>query len=102
VYVEAALSRKPSIGCRSGGAPESIAEGETGMLVPVGDVPAIVESLLALLTNRDAAARMGRAAYDRAVGLFGWDRFIHTLERVYERVLDEHPANRHTGHRTAA
>jgi glycosyltransferase involved in cell wall biosynthesis len=102
VYVEAALSRKPSIGCRSGGAPESIAEGETGLLVPVGDGPAIAESLLTLLTNRDHAARMGRAAYDRAVGVFGWDRFIHTLERVYERVLDEHPANRRTGLRSAA
>jgi glycosyltransferase involved in cell wall biosynthesis len=102
VYVEAALSCKPSVGCRSGGAPESIADGETGLLVPVGDGAAVAESLLALLTNRDAAARMGRAAYDRAVGLFGWDRFIHTLERVYERVLDENAANRRTGLRSAA
>lgn len=102
VYVETALSRKPSIGCRSGGAPESIAEGETGLLVPVGDGPAIAESLLTLLTNRDYAARMGRAAYDRAVGIFGWDRFIHTLERVYERVLDENPARRSSGVRSAA
>jgi glycosyltransferase involved in cell wall biosynthesis len=102
VYVEAALSRKPSIGCRSGGAPESIAEGETGLLVPVGDGAAIAESLLTLLTNRDCAARMGRAAYDRAVGIFGWDRFIHTLERVYERVLDENPAHRRSGVRSAA
>jgi len=96
VYVEAALSRKPSIGCRSGGAPESIADGETGLLVPVRDGPAVAEALLTLLTNRDYAQRMGRAGYDRAVGTFGWDRFIHTLESVYERVLDEHPTNRRT------
>ncbi len=101
-YVETALSRKPSIGCCSGGAPESIADGETGLLVPVGDSASLAQSLLTLLTNRDYAARMGRAGYDRAVGLFGWDRFIHTLERVYERVLDEHPANRRTACRSAA
>ena len=89
VYVEAALSRKPSIACRSGGAPESIDDGETGLLVPVHDSAAIAESLLTLLTNRDRAARMGLAAYERAVALFGWDRFIFTLEQVYERVLDE-------------
>ena len=47
VYVEAALSRKPSIGCRSGGAPESIDEGETGLLVPVGDSAAMANALLA-------------------------------------------------------
>jgi glycosyltransferase involved in cell wall biosynthesis len=94
VYVEAALSRKPSIACRSGGAPESIAENETGLLVPAGDGPAVAAALLTLLTNRDYAMRMGCAGYDRAVGLFGWDRFVHTLERVYERVLDEHRASR--------
>lgn len=102
VYVEAALSRKPSIGCRAGGAPESIEDGETGLLVPVGDPESLAEALLTLLTNRDRAARMGQAGYERAVGLFGWDRFIYTLERVYERVLDENPANRRSRHRSAA
>jgi glycosyltransferase involved in cell wall biosynthesis len=101
-YAEAALSRKPSVGCQSGGAPESIADGDTGLLVPVGDSAALAESLLTLLTNRDYAARMGRAGYARAVGIFGWERFIHTLERVYERVLDENPAIRRTGLRVAA
>jgi glycosyltransferase involved in cell wall biosynthesis len=94
VYVEAALSRKPCIACRSGGAPESIEDGQTGMLVPVKDSEAIAQAVLTLLTNRDQAARMGKAAYERAVGLFGWDRFIHTLEDVYERVLDETSGNR--------
>lgn len=96
VYVEAALSRKPCIACRSGGAPESIEDGQTGMLVPVKDSAAIAAAVLTLLTNRDQAARMGKAAYERAVGLFGWDRFIHTLEDVYERVLDETSASRRT------
>src|SRR3712207_6942144 len=35
VYVEAALLRKPIVACQAGGAPESIADGETGLLVPV-------------------------------------------------------------------
>jgi glycosyltransferase involved in cell wall biosynthesis len=72
------------------------------LLVPVGDSQAVAESLLVLLTNRDYALRMGQAGYDRAVGLFGWDRFVHTLERAYERVLDENSANRRTGLRAAA
>lgn len=101
-YVEAALSSKPSIGCRAGGAPESIAENETGLLVPVGDAQAIANAMLTLLTNRTYARRMGRAGYDRAVGLFSWDRFIHTLEHVYDRVLDEAPAERRVALRAAA
>jgi glycosyltransferase involved in cell wall biosynthesis len=102
VYVEAALSRKPCIACRSGGAPESIEDGQTGILVPTHDSAAIAESLLSLLTNRDRSTRMGQAAYELAVGLFGWDRFIYTLEQVYERVLDESAAYRKSSRRTAA
>jgi glycosyltransferase involved in cell wall biosynthesis len=102
VYVEAALSRKPCIACRSGGAPESIADGETGILVPTRNSAAIAESLLTLLTNSDRANRMGQAAYERAVGVFGWDRFVYTLEQVYERVLDETAAQRASQHHSAA
>jgi glycosyltransferase involved in cell wall biosynthesis len=94
VYVEAALSRKPCIACESGGAPESIEDGQTGLLVPTRDSTAISVALLSLLTDRARSIRMGIAAYERAVGLFGWDRFIYTLEQVYERVLDESAPNR--------
>jgi glycosyltransferase involved in cell wall biosynthesis len=102
VYVEAALSRKPCIACRSGGAPESIEDGLTGLLVPARESAAIAGSLLSLLTNRGRATGMGQAAYERALGLFGWDRFIYTLEQVYERVLDESAANRKARLRSAA
>jgi glycosyltransferase involved in cell wall biosynthesis len=102
VYVEAALSQKPCIACRSGSAPESIEDGRTGLLVPTHDSAVIAESLLSLLTNCDQSMRMGQAAYERAVGMFGWDRFIHALEQVYERVLDESAANRKSNRRPAA
>jgi glycosyltransferase involved in cell wall biosynthesis len=90
VYIEAALAGKPIVACRAGGAPESVADGETGLLVPVGDSRAIAASVLTLLTNRDRAQQMGQAGFERAQDVFGWDRFIRTLEGVYERVLDQH------------
>jgi glycosyltransferase involved in cell wall biosynthesis len=89
VYVEAALSKKPIVACRSGGAPESIADGATGLLVPVRDNDAIAEAILTLLTNRERAAQMGHAGYARARDLFGWDRFVTSLEAVYQRVVEE-------------
>jgi glycosyltransferase involved in cell wall biosynthesis len=88
VYIEAALARKPIVACRAGGAPESIADGETGLLVPVRDSDAIAAALLTLLTNRGRAVQMGQAGYERARELFGWERFINTLEGVYDQVLD--------------
>lgn len=88
VYIEAALMRKPILACRAGGAPESVADHETGLLVPVRDSRAIAAALCKLLDNRHRAEAMGRAGYERARDLFGWPRFIRTLEGVYDRVLD--------------
>lgn len=90
VYLEAALMGKPIVACRAGGAPELIADGETGLLVPVRDSQAIAGAVLTLLTNRTTARQMGTAGHERGQDLFGWDRFVRTLEGVYDRVLDEH------------
>jgi glycosyltransferase involved in cell wall biosynthesis len=87
VYVEAALLGKPIVACRAGGAPESIADGETGLLAPPQQAAGIAEALLTLLENRDAARRMGQAGHDRACELFNWPRYVATLEGVYDRVL---------------
>jgi glycosyltransferase involved in cell wall biosynthesis len=102
VYVEAALSKKPIVACRSGGAPESIADGATGLLVPVRDSVAIAEAILALLTNRERAAQMGHTGYERARDLFGWERFVTSLEAVYERVIEEREHTLRMQHRPAA
>jgi glycosyltransferase involved in cell wall biosynthesis len=87
VYVEAALLGKPIVACRAGGAPESIADGETGLLVPPKESAGLAEALLSLLENRDVARRMGQAGHDRACDLFTWSKYIATLEGVYDRVL---------------
>ena len=102
VYVEAALASKPIVACRAGGAPESIADGETGLLVPVRDSAAIAAAILTLLTNRRRSAQMGQAGYERARELFGWEHFVKTLEGVYDRVLDERGERSRSPKRSAA
>jgi glycosyltransferase involved in cell wall biosynthesis len=91
VYIEAALRAKPIVACRAGGAPESIADGETGLLVPPHDDNALAEAILTLADHRNWSRRMGLAGRERALDVFSWDRFIATLEAVYERLLDERP-----------
>lgn len=87
VYAEAALSKKPIVACRAGGAPESIADGKTGLLVRVADDHAIAAAILTLLTNRDLAQKMGREGRDRALDLFSWDRYLAKLEQVYDQAV---------------
>ena len=80
VYIEAALMKKPILACRAGGAPESIADGETGLLVPVRDSQAIAAALCELArqprprprawakpaTNVPATCSAGRASSARS------------------------------------
>jgi glycosyltransferase involved in cell wall biosynthesis len=93
VYIEAALRAKPIVACRAGGAPESIADGETGLLVPPRDANSLAEAILTLADHRNWSRRMGLAGRERALDVFSWDRFIATLEGVYEQMLDERQAH---------
>lgn len=88
VYIEAALSGKPIVACRAGGAVESVADGETGLLVPVKQASKVREAICTLLDDRQLAQSLGKAGRERAQDVFGWERFIATLEGVYDRVLD--------------
>jgi phosphatidyl-myo-inositol dimannoside synthase len=59
VYLEASATGLPVIAGDSGGAPDAVLEGETGYVV--GDLTALVDRLVELLTDEAAARRMGAA-----------------------------------------
>ncbi|MDG7001773.1 MAG: glycosyltransferase family 4 protein [Nitrososphaerota archaeon] len=79
VFLEAALFGKPSIGTRSGGIPEAIVDGETGVLVPEGDVSALSDALKKLLSDRDLALRLGESARKRVLTFFTWEEATREL-----------------------
>ena len=61
VIVEAQAMETPVVAYATGGVPEGIVDGETGYLVPKGDVPALADRLARLLRDADGRACMGRA-----------------------------------------
>ena len=61
VYLEASATGVPVVAGRSGGAPETVRDGETGVVVDGWDVGAIAASVGDLLADPDRAARMGEA-----------------------------------------
>jgi glycosyltransferase involved in cell wall biosynthesis len=97
VYVEAALAKKPVIGCSAGGAPEIIVHNETGLLIaapkgrmtdqPGSNIDDLAEAITALLDNRDRAAEMGRRARQMALDRFNWPQYLTRLSELYDRVL---------------
>jgi len=71
---EAAASGLPVVGGDSGGVPEAMAAGETGLLVDGRDPREIAGALRALLTDRALAERLGRAGREAVLSYFNWDR----------------------------
>ena len=86
VLLEAGAMEKPVIASRIGGTSEVVAQDETGLLVPVGDVSALAEALALLLRDPDLRRRMGQAARRRALTLFSEEEMIANYERVYARL----------------
>jgi alpha-maltose-1-phosphate synthase len=72
VVLEAMASGTPVVGSDLGGLPEVVADGETGFLVPPGDVPALRARVEELLADPARAERMGAAGRRRVLDRFTW------------------------------
>jgi glycosyltransferase involved in cell wall biosynthesis len=67
VILEAMASGKPIVATRSGGASEMILEGETGFLIPIGDVEKGIEKFSKLIENEAMRLEMGKAGRSRVL-----------------------------------
>lgn len=78
--LEAAACGTPSLASDASALRESVRHGETGYLVPVGDVTSWAERMLQLATDRALVEWLGRAARTFAEG-FSWDHTADLTER---------------------
>jgi phosphatidylinositol alpha-1,6-mannosyltransferase len=72
VFIEANLFGKPVIGGRSGGIPEAILDGQTGVLVNPIDIINIADAAIQLLTDKTLSQRLGQQGQIRARNDFDW------------------------------
>jgi glycosyltransferase involved in cell wall biosynthesis len=87
--LEAMACAVPVVGARTGGLPEVVADGETGLLFEVGDVESMAEGAISILKSEERIAEMGKKARKRAVELFDSKRIIPLYEDLYKRTLIE-------------
>ena len=84
--LEAAACATPTVASDSPGLRDSVVDGETGYLVPHGDVPALVQRLGALLASPRDRDRMGESAR-RFAERFTWEGSARELrESLVRRV----------------
>ena len=78
--VEAGAAGLPVVASDTGGIPEVIERGVTGLLVPRGDVTALADAMIAILGDPARARAMGEAARRQAAGRFSWAQVARNLE----------------------
>jgi glycosyltransferase involved in cell wall biosynthesis len=84
--LEAAASGTPVVASNSPGIRESVRDGETGYLVPHGDIGAMAEAMGRLAADRSLVGRLGTRARCFAE-TFTWERAADETERHLQRVL---------------
>ncbi|MFI7890658.1 glycosyltransferase family 4 protein [Streptomyces sp. CACIS-1.16CA] len=79
VFLEAAAAGLPVLVGDSGGAPDTVRDGETGYVVDGRDTDAVADRLVALLRDPAAAAAMGERGRAWVREAWGWDGAYATL-----------------------
>ncbi|MCP9276443.1 glycosyltransferase family 4 protein [Mycolicibacterium arenosum] len=84
VYLEASATGVPVVAGRSGGAPESVRDGKTGLVVDGWDVGAVTAAVGDLLADPARAAAMGAAGRQWVVDEWQWKYKAQRLSRLLE------------------
>lgn len=86
VYLEASSTGLPVIAGNSGGAPDAVLQGETGLVIPGGQPAAAARGVVSLLQDPQRAQQMGGAGRDWIESYWRWDlvsrRFTQLLDGV--------------------
>lgn len=86
--LEAMSCGVPPVAMKIGGLPELIADEQTGLLSPPGDVEAFAEATANLLLDEERRRAYGEAARVRALEKFNPDTIVPQYEQHYERAMN--------------
>ncbi len=86
--IEAAACGLPAVASRIYGITDAVEDGKTGLLFPVGDVSALTQALLKLLTESELRQQMGNAARVRALELFPSEKITREMVMLYGRLSE--------------
>jgi glycosyltransferase involved in cell wall biosynthesis len=96
VVMEANAVGKPTIVTAAGGLPEIVDDGETGLIVPPGDVDALATAMARLIADEALVGRMSIGARAKAKSLMA-HAVVPRIERIYHE-LTERPSGLAFGH----
>lgn len=98
VALQAAQMGRPVVASRTGGLPEIVVDGETGILFEPADVAGLAAAILHLLERPELARACGRAARARALDRFTGERYLEEYDRLYRELPRRNATAAGTGH----
>jgi glycosyltransferase involved in cell wall biosynthesis len=87
VVLEAQAVGVPVVGASATGIVDVIADGETGLLFPVGDVQALADAVARLITDHRLANKLRLAGQAQVQTKFQQERILEALHREYLQFL---------------
>jgi glycosyltransferase involved in cell wall biosynthesis len=97
MLMEAAAMERCVVATRTGGTPEIVLDGETGLLFEPGNAVELAERVVQLLDRPDLARRFGVAGRRRVEAQFSLPRHLDEIFRLYEMARDGDGAARPAG-----
>jgi glycosyltransferase involved in cell wall biosynthesis len=85
--LQASAAEAPIIASRVGGLPEAVLDGVNGLLIPPGDVPALIAAMRRLLDDPVLRRRFGAAGRARVLAEFSVDEMVNDHLVVYRSVV---------------
>jgi colanic acid/amylovoran biosynthesis glycosyltransferase len=90
VFAEAQSMGIPIVSCRSGGVPEIVRDGKTGLLVPEANPTALAAALDRILSDRPLRNNLSTAGPPWIADRFDLQTNTAALEQIYDEVLANH------------
>jgi glycosyltransferase involved in cell wall biosynthesis len=87
IVAEAQALGTPVLAFDSSGPAMIVADGQTGRLVPVGDLAAMESALIKMLDEPEILRRWGEASGERALSRFAAERTAHEWERAFDACI---------------
>ncbi|MFW6161572.1 MAG: glycosyltransferase family 4 protein [Planctomycetota bacterium] len=91
VLIEAMACRRPVVAFRSGAVPEIVDDGNTGLLVGLGDTEAMAQVVLDLVRNPTRAEAYGEAGRQRVAAHFALASSTARIQALYDGLAADAP-----------